>query len=179
MSTVRKKREKQILQAAMQVFINKGYNGATTADIAKQADIAEVTLFRYFPSKKELFLAGIEPILITTLEDSLLESNDLAPIERLRKVLKERILYINENHKIIKLVLMENQVNPEITEFNYIEQVIAILEKALDKVDILLENKELALRFLMGSMLSFLYLPEKDEKMIDNFVDHFIEILSL
>ena len=42
----RKDRQYQILEAALTVFIEKGYNGATTAEIAKAANISEVTLFR-------------------------------------------------------------------------------------------------------------------------------------
>ncbi len=49
-------REKELLQAALNVFIEKGYKGTTTAEIAKKADISEVTLFRYFKSKDEIFI---------------------------------------------------------------------------------------------------------------------------
>lgn len=47
-------REK-ILTTALRLFSKKGYLGATTREIAKEAGIAEVTLFRYFPSKEGLF----------------------------------------------------------------------------------------------------------------------------
>ena len=55
----------------MKVFVEKGFKGSTTIEIAKAADISEVTLFRYFKSKQEIFLQGIEPILFNTLEGSL------------------------------------------------------------------------------------------------------------
>lgn len=45
---------KKILKAALKLFSREGYIGATTRDIAKEAGIAEVTLFRYFPSKEKL-----------------------------------------------------------------------------------------------------------------------------
>lgn len=47
-------REK-ILETALKLFSEKGYLGATTKEIAKKAGIAEVTLFRHFPSKELLF----------------------------------------------------------------------------------------------------------------------------
>ncbi len=47
-------REK-IIEAAFKVFSSKGYLGATTREIASTAGIAEVTLFRHFPSKEKLF----------------------------------------------------------------------------------------------------------------------------
>ena len=53
-------RREQIIQAALLVFIEKGYASTTTSEIAKTAGISEVTLFRNFTSKREIFYAGIE-----------------------------------------------------------------------------------------------------------------------
>ena len=44
----KEERRLQILTAAKKVFIEKGFAGTTTAEIAKAADISEVTLFRNF-----------------------------------------------------------------------------------------------------------------------------------
>lgn len=45
----------RILETGLRLFSKKGYLGATTKEIAKEAGIAEVTLFRHFPSKEKLF----------------------------------------------------------------------------------------------------------------------------
>ena len=45
----------RILEAGLKSFSKKGYLGATTKEIAREAGIAEVTLFRHFPSKEKLF----------------------------------------------------------------------------------------------------------------------------
>jgi len=44
-----------ILKNALKVFSQKGYLGATTKEISREAGFAEVTLFRYFSSKEYLF----------------------------------------------------------------------------------------------------------------------------
>jgi AcrR family transcriptional regulator len=44
-----------ILDAALRLFSQKGFLGATTRQIAREAGVAEVTLFRRFGSKEELF----------------------------------------------------------------------------------------------------------------------------
>jgi AcrR family transcriptional regulator len=51
-----KERELQILRAATAVFARSNYRVANTADIAAAAGIAEPTVFKYFPTKKSLFL---------------------------------------------------------------------------------------------------------------------------
>ncbi|MFQ5420540.1 MAG: TetR/AcrR family transcriptional regulator, partial [Anaerolineae bacterium] len=49
--------EKRIIDAAAQVFAEFGYARATTRKIAAEADVNEVTLFRYFGNKQNLFTA--------------------------------------------------------------------------------------------------------------------------
>ncbi|MGD1908822.1 MAG: TetR family transcriptional regulator [Leptolyngbyaceae cyanobacterium] len=48
-------RVEQILQAAAEVFWEKGYDVATTHDIAKRAQTAVGTLYRFFPNKLAIF----------------------------------------------------------------------------------------------------------------------------
>lgn len=47
-------RKEQILQAAEQVFAQKGFHDATIADVARKAKVSEATIYEYFPSKEEL-----------------------------------------------------------------------------------------------------------------------------
>ena len=52
--------EARIVEAAVQLFANNGFKGASTRDIARLARVNEVTLFRYFPHKNDLFCAAAE-----------------------------------------------------------------------------------------------------------------------
>jgi AcrR family transcriptional regulator len=49
----------RILEAAAEEFQRSGYAGATTASIARSADVTEAQLFRYFGSKANLFREAI------------------------------------------------------------------------------------------------------------------------
>lgn len=170
----KEERRQKILDSAMKVFIKKGYNGATTLDIAKEADVAEVTLFRYFSSKKEIFMEGIDPILITTLKESIVSVNGLEPIEKLKYILEDRIKLISDHHEVIKLILLESQVNPEVANINYIGKISSLLKESIEDSGVDLKNEDITLRLLMGSILSFLYLPEVDESKIEQFIDSFV-----
>jgi AcrR family transcriptional regulator len=55
-------RRQQILDAAAGLFARKGYQGATTREIAEEAGINEALLFRHFPSKENLYWTLIEEL---------------------------------------------------------------------------------------------------------------------
>lgn len=49
----------RLIEAALVVLGQRGYRGATTRDIAAQAGLSEMTLFRHFPTKQELAEAAL------------------------------------------------------------------------------------------------------------------------
>ena len=51
------RRRQEILAAAARVFASKGFDQATTKEIADEADLAEGTLYNYFGGKREILLA--------------------------------------------------------------------------------------------------------------------------
>lgn len=46
----------QVLEGAREVFMAKGFEGASVDDIARSAGVSKATLYSYFPDKKMLFL---------------------------------------------------------------------------------------------------------------------------
>ena len=54
---LRKEKKNRILEAATEVFSQKGYARASVADIAAQADVGKGTIYEYFDSKEDLFFA--------------------------------------------------------------------------------------------------------------------------
>jgi|SRR5919198_264802 AcrR family transcriptional regulator len=52
--------EERILEAAGQLFSKQGFNGTSTREIARLADVNEGSLFRLFTSKRDLFWAAVK-----------------------------------------------------------------------------------------------------------------------
>jgi AcrR family transcriptional regulator len=50
----------EILAAARKIFATKGFRDATVDDIAAEAGIAKGTVYLYYPSKKEMYLAALK-----------------------------------------------------------------------------------------------------------------------
>jgi AcrR family transcriptional regulator len=60
-------KEHDILAAAVDLLGERGVDGATTAEIAKRAGVTERTLFRYFPSKRDLVRRVLAPTILRTI----------------------------------------------------------------------------------------------------------------
>jgi len=50
----------KILETAIRLFSERGFNGTTTKEIAEEAGVNEALIFRYFSTKRELYGAIIE-----------------------------------------------------------------------------------------------------------------------
>ena len=62
-------RRELVLREAIPVFARYGFEGATTAEIAKRAGVTQPYIFKLFESKKELFIAACERNMCTTQEE--------------------------------------------------------------------------------------------------------------
>jgi AcrR family transcriptional regulator len=56
---LRQERRKEILDAALAVFAEKGYHAANVSDVAAQAGVSQGTIYWYFESKDELLTAAV------------------------------------------------------------------------------------------------------------------------
>jgi len=89
----------QIILTSIEVFSRTNYETATTALLSKEAGIAEGTLYKYFPGKKELFLAccrHIEGMLIERYREIYEETKD-KPVEFLKRVANSYLDFVTEN----------------------------------------------------------------------------------
>src|SRR5215472_6805335 len=86
----RKKQQtrQQIFNAASKLFRQKGFDHVSVAEIARAADVSEVTVFNYLPTKEDLFYGGMEHF-----EEQLLEAvRSRPPGESALKAFRRRLL---------------------------------------------------------------------------------------
>lgn len=153
----------KILETALKLFSKKGYLGATTREIAKEAGIAEVTLFRYFPSKEMLFEEMLKShSFLPELRELLPEIADM-PYERALTVIAEGFLDTLMRRKdIIRVMQAEMQRYPEKIHKSYnafvqeVFKVLALYFSAMQKKGILRQfDSELAARAFFGMLFSY------------------------
>lgn len=119
-----KKTEESLLEAALMLFGNKGYNGTTTRSIALAAGVAEGNLFRYFPHKHDILMrlaSDFADMLKNHLKDD--EERDDASeessvIRRLESLIVEGVLNPGSTlFPYFNVILTEAQYDPAIQQF--------------------------------------------------------------
>lgn len=101
------KRRQEILQRALDVFIDEGYEDVTFQKIADRCGITRTTLYIYFKNKREIFLWSIKQ-LTETLEVQLLEvvkDTSLSSEAALKKIFRIIIDVCQENPKLFTVLL--------------------------------------------------------------------------
>jgi AcrR family transcriptional regulator len=112
-------RELAILRAATKVFARSNYRVAGTADIALEAGIAEPTIYKYFPSKKELFIRILkrigERILEVWQQEAAADSGDsISALRRMGRAYLKNLGTHSDELKIQFQALAESD-DPDIT----------------------------------------------------------------
>lgn len=129
-------KERTILEAAIKVFSEKGYSAATTSEIAKNAGVAEGTIFRYFKTKKDIFRGILiqtinifsGKLVIEAVEKILFESGEKDLREVLKELLYDRLKLVDSVFPMARVVITEALFHEDVREALYKNIVIRGLE---------------------------------------------------
>jgi AcrR family transcriptional regulator len=103
----------RILEAALNLFSQKGFLGATTREIAREAGVAEVTLFRHFPAKETLFEEVIRRYSFLPALTGILPGLEQASYEEALLEIARRFLErLDERKDLIRIMLTERHLYP-------------------------------------------------------------------
>lgn len=100
------KRREQLLDTAVTLFAERGYGGATTAELARAAGVTEPIIYRHFASKKDLFIAVIDrtsDLITETWERQLRTARD--PAQRLRRLIGANPMVTDRGRGIYRVIV--------------------------------------------------------------------------
>ncbi len=124
-------RRQAILDAALTVFAERGFEAARLDDIADRAGIAKGTLYLYFDDKEGLFEEVVRSAVSPILERlSALASAPDMPVDKILEALFsvfEKEVLGTKRKLLIRLIIAEGPRFPRIAEFYYRNVVARIL----------------------------------------------------
>ena len=101
------KRRHEILEKALDVFMDEGYESVTYQKIADRCCITRTTLYIYFKNKREIFNFSIKQLL-SVLENDITEirkAKNLSHTEKLIRVMTAIIGLLEENRRLLSVIL--------------------------------------------------------------------------
>ena len=120
-------RPQELLDAALDLFVEKGFAATRTEEVAARAGVSKGTLYLYFPSKEELLKEVIRHHVINQITEGveIVRQFEGGTADLLAMVLRLRWARIGETRAsgIMKLMMSEVRNFPEIAQFYYDEVI--------------------------------------------------------
>ncbi|MBO4721611.1 MAG: TetR/AcrR family transcriptional regulator [Muribaculaceae bacterium] len=115
MTKHRNNKEKDILNAAKEEFLEKGYDGARTTSIAKSAGVTHAMLHYYFKTKEELFGRIFTDFIndVVTNLGLLFSDSDKTFLERVTEGITLHFNYVMENPHLPLFAVRELMSRPD------------------------------------------------------------------
>jgi AcrR family transcriptional regulator len=156
-------RPRQILDAALEVFGERGLTGARLDDIARRAGVSKGTIYLYFPNKEELFREVVRAIVVDRLRQAAAMAGEGNPVDELKRYLRAHWDFVRspEFQTIFKLVTGELHNFPDLAEF-YGREVVkpanellaGMIRRGIERGDFRRVDPILAARFLSSTTIT-------------------------
>jgi AcrR family transcriptional regulator len=129
LSSVDATRER-LLDAAAETFARDGIRGATTREIARKADVNEVTLFRHFKSKEQLLRAVLQRGLVSEVAMMDQHSSWKENLrESMEKYARHYYSHLEKKEGIARAFLAEAQILPKSMQTMIAEVIRPVRER--------------------------------------------------
>jgi len=115
-------RRKKILEKALIVFMEDGFENATFKKIADRCGITRTILYLYFKNKREIFNYSLKQLLLNVEEkiDLIINNKSLGSVDKITNVLQAIFKQLEQNRQLLSVVLnyllhlSKGDVDPEV-----------------------------------------------------------------
>jgi AcrR family transcriptional regulator len=124
------RRREEILDAAVRLFSERGYSDTDTQILADRLKIGKGTLYRYFPSKRELFLAAVDRVIRRmreVVDASMVGIDD--PLDRIAHAIRAYLCFYADNPPYVELLIQERALFKDRKKPTYFEYRDANIER--------------------------------------------------
>ena len=174
------KTEQKILDSALKLFAKKGYSASTTITLAEESGYSEMTLFRIFKTKKNLFdqvmIHGIKKMQEDAHKNLFIDKKYENPRDFLKTYLRNILKFAHDNFEFFHLTLNEDNTMGESFQTEVTDIITEYIKKNLP-------NQKIDYRIYGITITTFVYVMNlekyhgrtatfgNEEQIIENFID--------
>ncbi len=160
--------QERILDAAVLLIAEKGYAATTTSEIAKSSQVAEGTVFKYFPTKEAIlkravyrFVDGFgKQVIVSSLEKIVDENKEDAVEELLKKIILDRLSLFGKYSEALTVLVAEMRFHDDLKQVFYSKVVSSAAEAGASIIELFKKkgiitdvNSFMAIRSLAGAVV--------------------------
>lgn len=115
-------RREEILDAATELFARHGYSDAVTQALAERLQVGKGTIYRHFPSKRDLFLAAADRVMKRMREriDACVAGVE-DPLDRIAQAIRAFLAFFAEHPEFVELLIQERAFFKDRTQSTYFQ----------------------------------------------------------
>jgi AcrR family transcriptional regulator len=159
------RRRREIFDAAMHLFVEKGFNETSMREIGEAAGVGKSTLYDYFPSKDEILISFVvEEVRQMTAWAEEIIAQELSAAEKLRRILRKHLEYMAAN-KLLFLKLtyetqrlsFESQQRIQMHRHAYQDMLCDLVREGIRNGEVRPVNPLMAIRGMFSLLTSAVY----------------------
>lgn len=122
---LQERRKAQIIKAATRLFARRGFQQTDLQDVADALKVGKGTLYRYFPSKRELFQGAVDSVMNgmrAAIDAATADAPD--PLDRISLAIRAYLKFFHDHPEFVELLIQERaefRDRPKPTYFEYRE----------------------------------------------------------
>ena len=159
------RRRREIFNAAVKLFVEKGFNETSMREIAEAAGVGKSTLYDYFPSKDDILITFVvDEVKQMTAWTNEVIVQDCSIIEKFRRILRLHLDYMLANRQVfLKLTFetqrlsFESQQSIQKHRHAYQDMLIDLIREGIRQGELRPVNPVLAFRSMFGLLSSAAY----------------------
>src|SRR4051812_15767838 len=106
----------RLARAALELYIERGFEQTTVTEIAERAGLTQRTFFRHYADKREVLFAGSESLKVLIVDTLAAAPGSAAPIEAVAAAIEAAAGMIQEGGDLARLRQTVITANPELRE---------------------------------------------------------------
>lgn len=173
----------QIIESAIKVFARKGFYNAKVSEIAREANVADGTIYLYFKNKDDILISLFEEkvdLMIQRMETELESVQD--PLDKIRAFVAHHLLLIKENKYLAEVIQVELRQSSKfmrryvpIKFLQYLDMIGKIIEEGIEqgaiRKDVIPAITKRAIFGALDEMLLYWVLAKKPKYTLDQSIE--------